>query len=484
MSTSEEQQFATRAKAFFTEAAKICMEGTVENLQTLVNQFLGNNPKASINEIFNDFNTEGRKLIHLASRGKQDIFEYILENCGDKVTHANAKDDFGFTPLINATISEADSIIEKLLELGVNVNDRNEDGASAAHFAAGDGVTSRLQRLRSAGASLTFMSASGTPLHWAAGKGRSAAIQYLITQEVDINVLSKEGSPAVLMAACSSCDMGVKYLVEAGADIGHIVSGNLTTLAICAENGLTNAVASIIKTDTGLRCCDIETSDGNKPIHLAAMVKNIEVVKILLPIYMAGTSVSDEEQLLKEILTDGARRMKIWENANVIKQDAEKKKDLQESLGNDGGVIEIDWKKQPTAAEVMEADGFKESGNLLYKEKQFEDAVQAYTKGVIANPRNEVLWSNRSACYLALKLPQKALRDAEVCRRLKPDWTRGCYRLASARLALGQYEDAAVAAFEGVKIDEHNKELKTLMKLAVKRGQDEHKAKMEQKNQK
>ena len=45
---------------------------------------------------------------------------------------------------------------------------------------------------------------------------------------------------------------GVKYLVEAGADIGIIVSGNLTTLHICAENGLAAAVTAILQTETGL----------------------------------------------------------------------------------------------------------------------------------------------------------------------------------------------------------------------------------------
>lgn len=36
----------------------------------------------------------------------------------------------------------------------------------------------------------------------------------------------------------------------------------------------------------------------------------------------------------------------------------------------------------------------------------------------------------------------------QVCRRLKPDWQKACYRMAVARLALGRYEDAALAAWE------------------------------------
>jgi hypothetical protein len=70
----------------------------------------------------------------------------------------------------------------------------------------------------------------------------------------------------------------------------------------------------------------------------------------------------------------------------------------------------------------------------------------------------------------------EALKDAEICRNLRPTWVRGAYRLASARLALGQFEDAAVAAFEGVKLDNSNGEMKALLQKCVRMGQEEHKA--------
>ena len=52
--------------------------------------------------------------------------------------------------------------------------------------------------------------------------------------------------------------------------------------------------------------------------------------------------------------------------------------------------------------------------------------------------------SVRSACYMSLGDFEAALRDAEACRRISPSWAKGCYRLAVARLALQQFEDAAV----------------------------------------
>ena len=89
-----------------------------------------------------------------------------------------------------------------------------------------------------------------------------------------------------------------------------------------------------------------------------------------------------------------------------------------------------------------------------------------------------MLWSNSSARFLALGDHWLALRDAEVCRRLAPTWAKGCYRLAVARLELGLFEDAAVAAFEGCKLDEGNKELKALLQRAVELGREEHQRKL------
>ena len=51
-----------------------------------------------------------------------------------------------------------------------------------------------------------------------------------------------------------------------------------------------------------------------------------------------------------------------------------------------------------------------------------------------------------------------------------------CYYQYFYRFSLNQYEDAAVAAFEGMKLDNNNKELKDLLQLAVKKGQEEYKS--------
>ena len=51
---------------------------------------------------------------------------------------------------------------------------------------------------------------------------------------------------------------------------------------------------------------------------------------------------------------------------------------------------------------------------------------------------------------------------------------KGCYRLASARLALGSYEDATVSAWERLNVKEGNTELETLVTQYIMKGRKQH----------
>lgn len=60
----------------------------------------------------------------------------------------------------------------------------------------------------------------------------------------------------------------------------------------------------------------------------------------------------------------------------------------------------------------------------------------------------QVYFSNRSAAYLKLgDAKSKALKDAERCMELAPEWSKAFSRLGAAQHALGRY-DAAVQTFK------------------------------------
>jgi len=485
---------AKKNQEFFKECIEACMSNKLPKLKELLEKYLIDNPNINAQMLITGFQSEGKNLLHIASSsGHEDILDYILNQCSlisssqsSTITYnstelVNMQDDRGHTPLINAVIAENNSMVKTLIKLGANVNLKNKDGNTSVHFAAGDGSVERLEILVEAKADITCTSSSGTPLHWAAGKGRAKAIKYLIDKGSNINCLNDGGLPPVLLAAVSGSDEGTSLLVEAGCDIGHIVSGNLTLLHICAENCLTSSVSAILRTETGRKSCQVETADGNLPIHLAAMSKDREIISLLIP-FTDGLTSTD----IDAIIEDGKRRLELWEKKNNRNGNEDKNiassttaKEVENTLAatsKENEELSKTWKDKGNdfykAAIKLGLD--KSSESKIKKEEALREAINCYTEAIKLHGSDATYWCNRSVCHLTLGLPQQALTDAEVSRKLDPNWPKACFRLACARLELKQYEDAALAAFEGCKLDQNNNELKELLNKAVKLGRDDY----------
>jgi ankyrin repeat protein len=95
--------------------------------------------------------------------------------------------------------------------------------------------------------------------------------------------------------------------------VGQIVSGNVTVLHISAEHGLKLAVAAIVRTEMGRKCCDLKTDEGNSPLNLAAMAGHREIVEILLPCSLEGAEKDKKGCTVDQVMSDGATRMAEWE---------------------------------------------------------------------------------------------------------------------------------------------------------------------------
>jgi tetratricopeptide (TPR) repeat protein len=62
--------------------------------------------------------------------------------------------------------------------------------------------------------------------------------------------------------------------------------------------------------------------------------------------------------------------------------------------------------------ESYSADKWKELGNNAFKEKNWIEAKNCFTKAIELNPDNEIFYSNRSAAELFLRSYDDALKDA------------------------------------------------------------------------
>jgi len=66
----------------------------------------------------------------------------------------------------------------------------------------------------------------------------------------------------------------------------------------------------------------------------------------------------------------------------------------------------------------------KDKGNAALSAGNYEQAVELYTQAIALDPKNHVLFSNRSAAYAKQGKYANALEDAEKTVSIKPDWPK------------------------------------------------------------
>jgi stress-induced-phosphoprotein 1 len=91
----------------------------------------------------------------------------------------------------------------------------------------------------------------------------------------------------------------------------------------------------------------------------------------------------------------------------------------------------------------------KEKGNFALTAGNFVDAIVHYSEAIKLDPKNHVLYSNRSAAYTKSGDFQKALDDAEKTIEINPTWPKGYSRKGSALFSLQKYPEAFDAYQKG-----------------------------------
>ncbi|KAI1259912.1 hypothetical protein F5Y18DRAFT_281789 [Xylariaceae sp. FL1019] len=121
---------------------------------------------------------------------------------------------------------------------------------------------------------------------------------------------------------------------------------------------------------------------------------------------------------------------------------------------------------------MASADELKTLGNKAMTDKNFDEAIDAFTKAIKLTPNNHVLFSNRSAAYASKKDWHNALKDAEKTTEIKPDWPRGWGRKGAALHGSGDLLGANDAYEEGLKLDANNPGLKSSL-ASVQRAMEQ-----------
>ncbi|KAJ1540283.1 hypothetical protein HK405_011452 [Cladochytrium tenue] len=108
----------------------------------------------------------------------------------------------------------------------------------------------------------------------------------------------------------------------------------------------------------------------------------------------------------------------------------------------------------------MQADGLKALGNKAFSAGDFPTAIRHFTDAIALDPKNHVLYSNRSAAYASQRDYIKALEDAEKTVELNPTWAKAYSRRGAALYGLARYPEAVEAYDEGLRLEPENAQIK------------------------
>lgn len=108
----------------------------------------------------------------------------------------------------------------------------------------------------------------------------------------------------------------------------------------------------------------------------------------------------------------------------------------------------------------MSAEELKAKGNAAFTKGDYTEAVKLFSEAINLDPKNHILYSNRSGAYAGLKKYKEALDDADKTISIKSDWAKGYSRKVTALQFLGRMDEAEEVCEQGLKIEPGNAQLK------------------------
>jgi stress-induced-phosphoprotein 1 len=110
-----------------------------------------------------------------------------------------------------------------------------------------------------------------------------------------------------------------------------------------------------------------------------------------------------------------------------------------------------------------DAQKFKSEGTEAFKGKEFEKAIECFKKAIEASPSDHTLYGNTSAAYYNLEEFDEALKFADECIKVKPDWSKGYQRKGNALAKLNKKEEAREVFATGLELEPTNEQIKTAL---------------------
>jgi ankyrin repeat protein len=178
-------------------------------------------------------------LIWASIKNRTEVVDLLLKAGAD----ANLQNRDGWTALIAALFENHTEVVRLLLEAGANANLQDKDGLTALMDASSKGHTEVVELLLNAGADVNLQDqVGGTALIWAAFLDHTKVVELLLEAHADANLQNRDGWTALIWAAYYGYTKGVELLLKAGADVNIHDKFGKTALMHALDKGRTEVV--------------------------------------------------------------------------------------------------------------------------------------------------------------------------------------------------------------------------------------------------
>ena len=182
--------------------------------------------------------------------------------------------------LISAVTTGDTETAVDLLDRGVPIDTKNDEGVSLLHWASSGGHLTTMRLLIRRGCDVDSVDSKGlTPLHWAAANGQTKAVRELIRSNAAKSWDADEFGTPLHQAAKKGHVETIVAMLEEGCSISVVNSAGATVLHCAAEGGHVEVVQELV-----IRGCDVNAvkTNGCTPLHLAAAHGRTEAVHELI----------------------------------------------------------------------------------------------------------------------------------------------------------------------------------------------------------
>ena len=528
---------STSSHALDRKTIKNLLLSCIQNSTSLLSATISTYPLPPLDVLHGFKDARGRNALHYSCQSKShDVIRYIIDVVRERqgtekektMQVVNARDEDGVTPAMclcmdagdsqpsKASSSSISSSLKSMVSVGCDVTIKTKTGATALHYASGSGylnaVTSILEaagddnsRAMCGGAS----EESGTPLHWScvSGSSKSVEISRLLISKSPSSLNypgGPHGLPPIVTSIASQDDRLSALLASSGSDVGHVLTGNVTLLHMSCDMCMVETTSAILKTKASNDLVAIENDKGETPLMLACLSGSRACVELLLRHSGDVTSSHDDvevsrivgakvEQMkgLSEKLKDRRGRdaegsdqsnrrddtTETTEPSNDVKDDAQPSAlSLLTSKLKTSYTTYKSSNPTRSSSSISSGSSHKLAGNARYKSKDYAAALSCYLEAMSADPYGDAAYySNASACSYITGDYSGAAHHAATAVIIDPSYSKARYRLSTALLKMGEHEDAAVEAWECLRIDKGNEDAKRLVRRCVEEGRKERK---------